>query len=162
MGTEISQVISLHSNLMQECQPYYVCIELCLWKGSRSIYGLLGGSFTYSPTAELRIIVPTNEQDIDIPDDITFLANPPEIVQLGLLDEYAKAIVEICKKPNSSEDKYPAGQFLFNTAAHGAFSSNTWIFSILAEAVLDTMCLLSNDQTEQDIVKSLTERLNSL
>jgi hypothetical protein len=159
---ETIQELHLNSEGKEEHISFSIAIELSLWRGSRSIYGLLGASFISTPNMSFQVRILISEQNTDIPDKVVFLANPPEVVQIGLPNEYANSIAAMCENFNQGKHRLPSGQLSFNCAAHGIIASNSWIFNVLTEAILDTVIQSSAGQTEQEIIEKLMVKLNAL
>jgi hypothetical protein len=140
-------------------KPHLVAIEFRLFRGTRPIYGFLGAIFSPENTQELLIQTVIGEDETS--EFQEFLAVAPEIVQIGLSDEYAPIILERALQVQKESSPLPPGRLTFNCAAHGIFTSNSAIFGFLSQTIVTTIGLLDRKTSEEEIVKFVESAINS-
>ncbi|MBE9198742.1 MULTISPECIES: hypothetical protein [unclassified Nodularia (in: cyanobacteria)] len=141
-------------------ESHYVAIELRLLRGSRPVYGLLGASFDPEPSStELVIKALIGEGEISY--DQEFIAIAPEIIQIGLTEEYTLPILERSVETLTNLSPLASGVLTFNCAVHGTFTSNTAIFGFLSQLVTTTTSLLCKQIDLETVMRLVTSAINS-
>jgi hypothetical protein len=131
-------------------QSHLAAIELRLFQGSRPTYGFLGAIFSPEETQKLIIQVAVGESEI--PNFQTSIAVAPEIIQVGLSEEYISAIFKQASEMQKKCSSIRSGRITFKYGAYGVFSSNSSIFGFLSQTVMLTIDLLCKEKSQDEIL----------
>ncbi len=144
----------------QPCSnSHLVAIELRLFRGTRPIYGFLGAVF--SPENTQKLLIQTIVGSDETSEFQDFLAVAPEIVQVGLSDEYAPIVLKSALQVQEESNSLPPGRLTFNCAAHGMLTSNSAIFGFLSQTIVTTMGLLDREISEEEVLKFVQSEIYS-
>ncbi|MEX0271442.1 hypothetical protein AB3R30_20100 [Leptolyngbyaceae cyanobacterium UHCC 1019] len=139
-------------------KPHQAAIELRLFQGSRPVYGFLGAKFSPEETQKLLIQVAVGENET--PSFQEFLAVAPEIIQIGISEEYVPAILKKALEVQEELSSVPSGKITFNCAAHGLFSSNLITFGFLSQTIMLTIGLLCKETPQDKVLKFVESMIN--
>jgi hypothetical protein len=130
-------------------KPRQAAVELFVPLGARSMYGLLGGHFTYEAAPELHVEVSiSSAQERLFPES---LATAADQVRVGLPQEYAEAVfagVEFA----GSDSPLASGRLIVDLAAHGAVSSCIAIYKHISAALLKLFNLPNGEPSDDDLI----------
>jgi len=116
-------------------------VEVIIPRGSIH-YALLGGELVEADVDGLEVSVFVNAAGAPFP---TSLAGPPEKVRIGLLHEYADAVIRGVTKVAETSGAPTRQQLRFGWAAHGLVGSSPWAFEKASGIVLQLLTLPSGD-----------------
>jgi hypothetical protein len=120
-------------------------VEVLIPRGSIH-YALLGGELVEADVDGLEVSVFVNEAGAPFP---TPLAGPPEKVRIGLLHEYADAVISGVTKVAETSGAPTRRQLRFGWAAHGLVGSSPWVFERASGIVLQLLMLRSDGLDDQ-------------
>lgn len=110
--------------------PFKAAAEIDIFKGGRSVYGMLGAEFIPADDDTLNIELSISEKRIVDYEDALLLA--PDVAYVGLPAEYSDAVLKGFSRALNEKNSIPAGQLYLKWAAHGEAYSNSPIFEALA------------------------------
>lgn len=142
----------------QECQVVNseAAVELFVPRGGHALYGLLGATFRRASTDELKVQVATSSYNGPALENS--LAHRVDDVRKGLVEEFARAVMDAFRRTDPQVPPLPPGRLLFDRAAQGMVGSCQVIFRELARLVVCVMVTdLSVQPTEQ--LRELLENL---
>ncbi|NEQ99516.1 MAG: hypothetical protein F6K30_22900 [Cyanothece sp. SIO2G6] len=140
-------------------KPHSASIELLILVGSQPMYGFLGA--TFYPDETQKFIIQVLVGDSEVSNIKEFIATPPEILQVGLSQEYVSIILKRAAETYAEISPALSGKLVFNCAAHGVFSSNPVIFGFLSQTVIHTINLLCKEVASTEITKFIESAINS-
>jgi hypothetical protein len=113
-------------------------VEICIHHGPRASYALLGAELVDANVDGLEVVVAVNNMGSPFRPSLAIL---PDEAQVGLLEEYAGAVVAGAVKV-AEEVGAPTGAAVkFRWAAHGHIGSSRSIFEMASGIVLQLLML---------------------
>jgi hypothetical protein len=122
-------------------------VELYIPHGPKTSYALLGAEFTRTDVDGLQLIVCVNK--IGFP-SAGSIASKTDDVQIGLLEEYAAAVINGAATVAEGVGAPIGGELRFQWSAHGLVGSSPSIFQ-RASAIVLRLLMMSNDCTDDEI-----------
>jgi hypothetical protein len=121
-------------------------VELYIPRGPRTSYGLLGAELVEAEVDSLEIVVSVNKARFPFQPS---LASKSDEVKVGLLDEYASAVIGGAVKVAEAVGAPTKAVLRFRWAAHGLVSSSPSIFETASEIVLQLLMLPEGASDDQ-------------
>lgn len=122
-------------------------VELKVPRGPAASYALLGAELVAADLDGLEVVVAVNKTGFPFRGS---LALAPDEVRIGLLDEYANAVVTGVEKFASSNAVPNRAALQFRWAAHGIVGSSSAIFEETSMLVMKIMTL-ERDASDEDV-----------
>ena len=121
-------------------------VELSIPRGSSASYALLGAELVEADVEGLEVIVFVNEAGVPFP---ASLAVMPEEVRIGLLHEYADALISGVAMAAETVGAPTKRKSRFGWAAHGLVTSSPSVFEKASGIVLRLLTLPSGGLDDQ-------------
>jgi len=123
-------------------------LEICIPHGPKASYALLGAELVNSEIVGLEVVVSVNPVGHPFAQS---LALRPEETKVGLLEEYASAVLTGVENVTELYG-FPTKQALqFRWAAHGRVGSSPWIFERVSGLVV-RLLTLPRTASEEDVL----------
>jgi len=113
-------------------------IEMNIPHGPKASYALLGAELVDSDVDGIEVVVPVNALGFPF---ASSLALKPDEVKIGLLEEYADAVITGIEKLAESSGAPTKGTLQFRWAAHGLVGSSPSIFEKVSGLVVQLLTL---------------------
>lgn len=113
-------------------------LEINLPHGPKSSYGLLGGELVDSDVEGIGVVVSIGSTGFPFTQS---LARGPEEAQVGLLEEYASAVVDGVDNVARLHGLPTRATLNFRWGAHGLIGSSSWIFEKVSGVVARLLTL---------------------
>jgi hypothetical protein len=123
-------------------------IELMVPRGPRASYGLLGAKWIDSRSRDGEVSVAVNNKGFLMQESLAVM---PDDVRLGLLDEYAAAVVSGVESVVSEGWRF-GGELNFRWAAHAAAGSSSAFFTELG-ALVAGLLAMTTVPSDNDLVR---------
>ncbi len=120
--------------------------ELNIPHGPRASYGLLGAELVDARADGLEVVVSINKVGHPLERS---LALQPDKVNVGLLEEYANAVIDGVAKTAESSGLPTNASLQFRWAAHDIVGSSSSIFERVSAIVMGLLLLPQNASNEQ-------------
>jgi hypothetical protein len=136
------------SKIAFDARRCIAAIEINIPHGPISAYALLGGELVESGVNGLEVVVAVNSLGFPFRSS---LAVVPEEVKVGLLDEYAGAVLRGVEKVGESRGLPTKASLRFRWAAHGLLGSSPSIFEKASGLVVQLLAL-PRKASEEDLM----------
>ena len=146
-------VIFSHSDVKFKKSSRIVVVEMILPRGSRSLYGLLGGRYSYKDEKNLCLKIGNGDNSLNIFNES--LISSFEQAYIGLPNEYISSVVNGTKKAQRKFNVLGPGTLEFFYAAHGFVSSNALIFEKLAFIIVNLLGCEFKDISKEQLEKMI-------
>jgi hypothetical protein len=123
-----------------------VGVELSIPHGPRASYGLLGAELVEADMDGLEVVVSVNNVGFPFQGSV---ALKPDDVKVGLLDEYANAVVTGVAKVGELRGVPTRASLRFRWAAHGVVGSSPSTFEKVSGLVVQLLTLPKDASDEQ-------------
>ena len=121
-------------------------LEISIPHGPRASYGLLGAELVQANVDGLEVIVSVNKVGFPLQGSLALM---PDEVTVGLLDEYAHAVVSGVVKVAESSGVPSGARLRFRWAAHGIVGSSPSVFEKASGLVVRLLMLPKSTTDEQ-------------
>jgi hypothetical protein len=121
-------------------------IEINIPHGPKASYALLGAELVALNTDGLEVVVSVNNAGMPL---LGAIALKPDDVRVGLLDEYARAVVAGVANAAESNGVPTSASLRFRWAAHGLVGSSPSVFEKVSELIVRVLTLPASASDEQ-------------
>ena len=121
-------------------------VEVYIPRGPRTSYGLLGAELVEADVDGLEVVVSVNKAGFPFQPS---LASKSDEVKVGLLDEYAGAVIGGVARVAEAVGAPTKGTLRFRWAAHGLVGSSQAVFERASEIVLQLLMLPEGASDDQ-------------
>jgi hypothetical protein len=121
-------------------------VELYMPRGPLASYALLGAELVEAPVDALEVVVSVSKAGFPFP---LSLASKSDEVRVGLLDEYASAVIDGAVRKVEAVGAPTKASLRFRWAAHGLVGSSPSAFEKASEIVLQLLMLPEGASDDQ-------------